>query len=47
MSPPGWGALIRQQVDIDELKGADFVVQLPSPRPHRGLLDDVDNVTFL
>lgn len=46
-SPPGRGALVRQEVDIDELKGAHFVVELPCPGPNRGLLDDVDDVSFL
>lgn len=47
VSPPGRGALVRQQVDVDELKGAHFVVELPSPGPHRRLLNDVDDVSFL
>lgn len=47
VSPPDGGALIRQQVDVDELEGAHFVVELPGPGPHRGLLNDVDEVTFL
>lgn len=45
--PPGWGALVRQEVDVDEFKGAHLVVELPRPRPHGGLLDDVNDVTFL
>lgn len=45
--PPGRGALIRQEVDVDEFKGAHFVVELPSPSPNRRLLDDVDDVSFL
>lgn len=45
--PPRWGALVRQEVDVDELKGAHLVIKLPCPCPHRGLLNDVDDVTFL
>ena len=40
-------ALVRQDVDVDELKGTHFGVQLPSPDAHGGLLDDLDDVTFL
>lgn len=47
VSLPGRGAFLRQQVNIDELKGAHFVVQLPRPGPHRGLLNDMDDVSFL
>lgn len=47
VSPPGRGALVRQQVDVDELKGAHFVVELPCPGPCRWLLNDVDDVSFL
>jgi len=43
-SPPDRRALIGQQVDVDELKGAHFVVELPRPGPHRRLLNDVDDV---
>ncbi len=46
-SPPDRWALFRQQVDVNELKGAHFVVELPCPGPNRGLLNDVDDVTFL
>lgn len=44
---PGRGAFLRQQVYIDELKRAHFVVQFPCPGPHRGLLNDMDDVSFL
>lgn len=45
--PPGWRAVFRQQVDVDELKGAHFVVELPCPDSNRRLLNDVDGVSFL
>lgn len=45
--PPGWRRLIRQKVDVDELEGSHFVVELSCPGSHGGLVDDVDNVTFL
>lgn len=46
-SPPGWWAFLRQQVDVDELEGTHFVIELSCPGPHRGLLNDVDDVSFL
>lgn len=45
--PPLWGAVFRKYVDVDELKGAHFVVELPSPGPNRRLLDDIDYVSLL
>lgn len=45
--PPGRGALIGQEVHVNELKWAHLVVELPRPGAHRGLLDDVDDVSFL
>lgn len=45
--PPLWGAVFRKYVDVDELKGAHFVVELPSPGSNRRLLDDIDDVSLL
>lgn len=45
--PPGRRAVFRQKVDVDELKGAQFVVKLPCPGSNRRLLNDVDEVSFL
>lgn len=45
--PPLWGAVFRKNVDVDELKGAHFVVELPSPGSNRRLLDDIDDVSLL
>lgn len=45
--PSGWGGLIRKEVDIDELEGTHFIVELSCPGSHRRFVDDVDNVTFL
>lgn len=45
--PPLWGAIIREYVNVDELKGAHFVVELPSPGSNRRLLDDIDDVSLL
>ena len=47
VSAPGRGALFRQQVDVDEFKGAHLVVELPCPGPDGRLLNDVDEVSFL
>lgn len=47
VSTPGRGAVFRQQVDVDELKGAHLVVELPCPGPDGRLLDDVDDISFL
>lgn len=45
--PSLWGAVFRKDVDVDELKGAHFVVELPSPGSNRRLLDDVNDVSLL
>ena len=44
---PGWGALIGEQIDVDELEGAHLVVEFPCPGAHWRLVDDVDDVAFL
>lgn len=44
---PHRGALFGQYVDVDELEGAHFVVELPRPGSDRRLLDDIDDVSFL
>lgn len=45
--PPLWGAVLRKYVDVDELEGAHFVIELPGPGSNRRLLDNVDDVSFL
>lgn len=45
--PPGCGAFIWEDADVDELEGAHLVVELPSPGAHWRLVDDVDDVSFL
>lgn len=45
--PSGWRGVIREKVDIDELEGTHFVVELSCPGSHRRLVDDIDNIAFL
>lgn len=45
--PLGLLFLFAQHVHIDELEGANFVVQQAHPCPHRRLADDVDDVAAL
>ena len=45
--PPDRRAVLRQDVEVDELKGPHLGVQFPRSDSHGGLLDDLDYVTFL